>query len=138
MLSIGINTYVDIDEANLIIQSEYPLGDNFNYWDALTNEQKEALLIKSTKEIERLPVNGIRIRNVRQQPLQFPRRSEFFREFNVIPEEVKEAECINAIALMLEGLNLQEKDGKILTSLKAEERLRTWTSGGFKMRGGRW
>jgi len=134
-LEIGINTYCSLDEANDIISANYPIGDNCHYWNALTDEQKGGLLIKSTMEMERLPVAGVKV--FYNQPLQFPRKSNFYK-FNTIPDEIKHAQVINCMDMLLITLGLKKADGKVLTSLDAEKRLNKWTSGGFKMAGVIW
>lgn len=132
MLEIGVNTYCLLDETEEMARRLYPLGSTFDYWKALSEDQQENLLIESANEIERLPVVGMKL--LRDQNLQFPRNSDFYRE-QTIPKEVKEAQVLNAVDKMLVELNLKLADGKILTSLRAENKLRNWTSGGFKMGG---
>lgn len=135
MLEIGTNTYCTLEEANKIVKETYPVGFNSAYWDGLTDEQKESLLIESAEEMELLPVAGVKL--FYNQPLQFPRRSTFFRQ-NEIPREVKDAQVINAFNMFLISLGVKQQDGKILSSLEAEKELRRWTCGGFKMGGYRW
>lgn len=133
MLEIGKNTYCTLDDANRIVKETYPLGSNKAYWDGLDDEQKELLLIEAAEEMELLPVAGVKV--FYNQPLQFPRKSNFYRD-NEIPREVKDAQVINAVEMMLVHLGIQsERTGKVLTSADAERELRRWTSGGFKMGG---
>ena len=132
MLEIGVNTYCTLDEANKLVKSNYPIGDFAAYWAGLTNEQKEQLLINSTEEMETLPVAGAKL--FYNQPLQFPRKSDFYR-FNQIPKEVKDAQVVNAVESLLVSIGAKARDGKILTSAFAEQKLRRWTCGGFKMGG---
>lgn len=132
MLEIGKNTYCTLEDANRIVKETYPIGSNAAYWDGLDDEQKENLLIESAEEMELLPVAGVKL--FYNQPLQFPRRSMFYRQ-NDIPREVKDAQVINALDMLLVELGIKQQDGSILTSKQAEKELRRWTSGGFKMGG---
>lgn len=132
MLEIGVNTYCTISDANKIIKEVFPIETNAAYWDGLDDEQKENLLIESVKEMELLPVAGVKL--FYNQHLQFPRRSNFYRLIE-IPEEVKDAQVINAFEIFMINLGIKEPDGKVLSSKKAEHKLRRWTSGGFKMGG---
>lgn len=134
MLEVGTNTYCTLEEADSIVKKKFIIGSEYPYWVALEDEQKENLLIESATEIEHIPVAGFK--NHYDQPLQFPRWSNFYRE-QKIPQEVKNAQVINAIAIMFLQLGTKQKDGKILTSLRAEDELKCWTCGGFKMESGR-
>ena len=135
MLNVGENTYVTLEEANKIVEESFPLGSKKDYWNGLTDEQKEYLLIESTEEMELLVVNGIKC-NVNQK-LQFPRRTNFNR-FNEITRDVKDCQVVNALYMLLVELKIEEADGKVLTSLKAEQELKRYTVGGFKMGGYLW
>lgn len=132
MLEVGVNTYCTLEDANNLVKCNYPVGDYAAYWSGLTDEQKEQMLINSAIEMETLPVAGAKV--FYNQPLQFPRKSNFYR-FNQIPDEVKNAQVINALESMLVSIGAKAKDGKILTSALAEQKLRKWTCGGFKMGG---
>lgn len=132
MLEVGVNTYCTLEEANKLVKSNYPIGDFAAYWVGLTDEQKEQMLINSAIEMETLPVAGAKV--FYNQPLQFPRKSNFYR-FNQIPNEVKDAQVVNALETMLVSIGAKAKDGRILTSALAEQKLRKWTCGGFKMGG---
>ena len=132
MLEIGKNTYCTLEDANRIVKETYPIGSNAAYWDGLDDEQKENLLIESAEEMELLPVAGVKL--FYNQPLQFPRRATFYRQ-NDIPREVKDAQVINALDMLLINLGIKQQDGNVLTSKQAEKELRRWTSGGFKMGG---
>ena len=132
MLELGVNTYCSLEDADSLVKQLFPIGDNLAYWNALNEEQKEQLLINSASEIEKLPIAGVKL--FWNQPLQFPRRSNFYR-YNETPKEVMEAQVINAVDMMLVGIGIKEADGKILTSALAEQKLKVWTSGGFKMEG---
>lgn len=132
MLEVGINTYCTLADADALIAQNYPLGDNPAYWGALSEQQKEQLLINSAKEIEHLPVAGVKL--FYNQPLQFPRKSNFYK-LNTIPDEVKDAQVANAMDLALIALGIKQKDGKILTSATAETKLKRWTCGGFTIGG---
>lgn len=132
MLKVGENSYCTLEEANKITRETYITGSVAAYWEALEDEKKELFLIDSAEEMERLPVAGIKL--FHNQPLQFPRRSNFYRDSD-IPREVKDAQVINAVESMLDGFGIPQEKGKVLTSAKAEKELSRWTSGGFKMRG---
>ncbi len=133
MLEIGKNTYVTIAEADEIANTKTIVDSTAVYWSGLSDYEKEAFLTESAMEIEQLPVAGIKL--FYNQPLQFPRRANFYRELS-IPREVKEAQVVNAIELLKIKLKEGQRDGKILTSASAELLLKRWSSGGFKLGGG--
>lgn len=133
MLEKDKNTYVTIAEADSIVANKFALDSIAAYWDGLSDQEKEAFLTESALEIESLPVAGIKLYFT--QPLQFPRRSLFYKGWET-PQEVKDAQVVNAVEIMglRLGINTSER-GNILTSLRAENMLKRWTSGGFKMGG---
>lgn len=125
-------SYCSIEEATEIIKNHYLVNNHKFYWNGLTDVEKWQYLVRSAAEIERLPVAGTKV--CHEQPLQFPRHSSFYFN-NDIPSEIKEAQVINAIELFLIDLGILEKTGQVLSSRVAEETMRRWTSGGFKMSG---
>ena len=130
------NSYVTIEEADEIVELHYMLESIGDYWLSLEDIQKEQLLIQSAGEMQNLPVLGVKL--FIQQPLQFPRRANFNRITQYeTPEEVKRAQVLNAVRILEVKLMLKGKDGKILSSLDAENEMHRWIGGGFKFGGGR-
>ena len=138
-ITVGENSYIDIEEAN-----EYFAGRlHAESWGQADSETKEKALKQATKIIDRQRLNGRKTNP--SQPLVFPRYPD-----TEIPEEVKEACCEEALALLERGnsqrLKLQQEGvqsftlgnmsesytagaGKGLLSQEAKELLRPWLIG---------
>ena len=101
MIEVNVNSYVSLQEANDYFSSR--LGSD--YWDTLTDAQKEKALITATKRIDRLSFIGSKQNPA--QPLQFPR---FYYSLNcylsglqiaTIPQQLKDAVCEEALTNLL-------------------------------------
>ena len=130
MIDTAKNSYITIEEADEIITRLCVLDSSTAYWDALEDEQKEAFLVQSCREIDMTPKAGHKV--YLYQKLEFPRRANFRWPTDIyeVPQEVKEAQAVNALALMkvqLGGL----PDGRRLTSARAEQMMGLWFNGGF-------
>lgn len=72
-LTVGNDTYVDVVEADLYVQSHYlSTSSERTSWEALDADDKEVLLRNSMTAIESLPFVGIK--DDPEQPLAFPRK----------------------------------------------------------------
>ena len=114
MLTIGVDTYINVAQATKYIELVY--GDNsevYTYWDNLDNGEKEMLLTKSLLQIEALPYTGRR--KYENQTLEFPRTNgvQCKSSDNIaseIPVQVKYAQIDNAIAMFNIAENSENKN----------------------------
>lgn len=122
MLEININTYVTVEEANEYIKQCYPELDNLAVtWSVLSDHDKEAYLISSASDIDKLFIMGRKLD--KNQSMAFPRR-ECYKERQV-PYEVKEAQIENALGLLNEKLSARSDEQMIiLNSLGAIKNLK--------------
>lgn len=101
MLTIGVDTYITLEEAKAYIEGNYPQYDDLAVmWEVLEERDKEAYLRYSLGQLESLVLQGAPL--IRTQDLQFPRKECFrpaTREKPIIPTEIKEAQIENALAL---------------------------------------
>lgn len=121
-IQVGINSYVDISYAD-----NYFAGRLFtDEWDKADLITKEKALLMACKRIERLQFKGIKA-DFENQILQFPRALPVVnvpiyvqeQDFNLgtmrfivqdqVPEEVKQAQCEEALALLKYGNNTRTK-----------------------------
>jgi hypothetical protein len=138
-ITVGENSYIDIDEAN-----EYFTGRlHAESWGETSDADKEKALKQATKEIDRQPLTGRKATDT--QALAFPRYPD-----SEVPEVVKEACCEVALALLERGNSQRRKlqqegvqsftlgnmsesytagAGKGLLSQEAKELLRPWLIG---------
>ena len=74
-LSVGVNSFVSLDEANEIVNSHYTSLDNeYKLWNGLSDSNKTVLLIRGTTLLNnnRFLWRGQRVSS--DQPLTFPRK----------------------------------------------------------------
>lgn len=130
MIETGKNSYITIAEADDIISRLCVLDSSTAYWDALEDDQKTAFLEQSYREIELTPKVGHKVHPYQAQ--EYPRRANFLRveDIYAIPQEIKEAQAVNALALMNIRLG-KPRDGFHLSSTRADELMRLWFYGGF-------
>lgn len=122
-IQVGINSYVDIEFADSYF-SERLYADEWGNADTAT---KEKALLTACRRIERLQFKGIKA-DPENQILQFPRALPSVgmplypreRQFNFdytlayimqeeVPEEVKQAQCEEALALLKYGNNTRTR-----------------------------
>ena len=76
-LTVNVNSYVSLEEANAYIEQNYRSQDAVRVkWSSFTNADKEVLLRKSTTAIDGLEksmLSGGRQQTIAHQPLAFPR-----------------------------------------------------------------
>ena len=87
-LEVGANTYVTLEEANIILEAVF---DN-QEWQSLTDEQKKVCLVNATNRINLLAVKGEKLDS--SQELLFPRNWE-----NSVSDKVKMAQCYEALEI---------------------------------------
>ena len=119
----GINSFCSLEFAEDYMSSDYTWGSS---WDSLTSPSKARLLITSTNFLNKLIYKGTK--SNKTQPLAFPRKFDltsvsyaYFNDYydiynsynfagyeqynNIIPEEVKKAQCEYAKSLFLFDTN---------------------------------
>ena len=142
-ITVGENSYIDIDEAN-----EYFAGRlHAESWSETSDADKERALRQATKAIDRQLLKGRKATDT--QELAFPRYPD-----TEIPESIKEACCEIALALLERGNSQRRKlqqegvqsftlgnmsetyapgAGRGLLSQEAKELLRPWLLGGVNI-----
>ncbi|MBQ3047068.1 MAG: hypothetical protein IJX16_07550 [Clostridia bacterium] len=117
-MTVGIDTYVTVAEADEFIKQYYPEFDDLAVvWGVLTEREKTSYLYTSLQQIEALVLQGKPLD--RNQPLQFPRIKCFkpaTKENPTIPNEVKEAQIENALELLNADLGARSDEQMILLS----------------------
>ena len=72
MLTVGVDSYISLEDAEAHVTSMYTKGNKlYDSWMALSDEDKEAWLRRSTRALDRLKYQGEK-KNYSQR-LQFPR-----------------------------------------------------------------
>jgi len=158
VIEVGTNCYINIDDADEYFALKY----GADAWDALTDENKDKLLISATRKIDRLPLRGTK--RIYTQDLAFPRYLSAYIDYDLmasllytdtIPTEVAQATCEEAFA-MLNTESTKRKElqrqgvkafslGKLsetfqgsrslsLVSEEAKELLRPWIAGTVQIR----
>ena len=142
-ITVGENSYIDIEEAN-----EYFAGRLYaESWGETSDADKEKALRQATKEIDRQLLKGRKATDT--QELAFPRYPD-----TEVPGAVKEACCEIALALLERGNSQRHKlqqegvqsftlgnmsetyapgAGRGLLSQEAKELLRPWLLGGVNI-----
>lgn len=148
MLELNKNTYVNIEDANAYVSSHYLSTDSLRLkWEETNDEDKAILLINACENIEMLKFVGRKYD--KNQQLSFPRNS-----CGTVPNEVRHAQVEEAISFFKKDDVLESyKQGLIsesiddvsktyntellksrkLKSIKAQELLRGWLHGHFKI-----
>lgn len=75
MLQVGINAYMSLEEANTLIGDNLLDSDSeYVLWNSLSDSNKEKLIIKGTRLVDRLPFRGYKHGNVFDaESLHWPR-----------------------------------------------------------------
>ena len=72
-LTVGTDSYITVAESDTYIAANYVSGSaEVTAWDALSDSDKEILLRRAAKRIDRQRVKGVKV--YQSQALQFPRR----------------------------------------------------------------
>lgn len=93
MLEVGINSFLTVEEADIIVQEELlTASSESKLWSLLSSNDKEVILKQGTRDINSLNFKGTRANGSK---LKFPR---YINGVNVgIPYEVKVATVVNAL-----------------------------------------
>lgn len=83
-LVVGVNSYFDISEADEIVHNYFKDID-IEVWNKLSEQNKTALILKSTKKINKVVFNGRKLHI--EMPLKFPRDN--YGEIIECPEDIK-------------------------------------------------
>lgn len=142
-LEVGVNSYVDLNEATEYIENHYMSSDTARKaWDALSDDDKSVALIRSTQAINSLKYIGTKKDPVKQGSFQFPRINRVFSCGGVIDvlyvpqnksslikstdgfgpdglREAKEATIENAMAYVLFGGAVQKNNINRAVGLKS-------------------
>lgn len=74
MLTVGENSYMNLEEANAIIENELLDSDEeYNTWNCLSNDSKAKLILRGTRLVDTLPWRGIKYNLSVVGSLQWPR-----------------------------------------------------------------
>lgn len=117
MLTVGVDTYITVEEADEILTGCHN-GSLLEQWLTLTVADKECYLRTATYRIDCLPVSGYK--HNAGQALQFPRGTT-----NEIPYKVKLATAEEAISAidkqLLQRITLQQQGVKSVSLGSASE-----------------
>ena len=111
-MTIGLDTYVDVAKADDFVRLLLRPYDEFRvFWSALSDEEKESYLLRSTQQIDALTYTGAK--SDCNQRLQFPRNHECG-----LSQTVEKAAVYNALGLMNEDVKATaEKQMQVFKSL---------------------
>lgn len=118
-MTVGIDTYVTVAEADEIVRLLLRPYDELNvFWRVLSEEEKEGYLMRSARQIDSLVFTG-RKRN-HEQVMQFPRNYE-----RDISKNARQAAVYNALGLMNADIkSTSDKQLQLFKSLGAVKNLR--------------
>ena len=100
MLTVGIDTYITVDEATAYVCEQYVTMHPLRvHWSVLTEEERETYLKQALRRLENLNYVGSKIDYY--QPLKFPRIA-YGRpcELDKVPLNVKRAQAIMALEII--------------------------------------
>lgn len=118
-MTVGKDTYVSVEEADELVRLLLRTYDEFRiFWEALSEEEKQGYLMRSTQQIDTLVYTGRK--HDLWQPLQFPRNGEC-----KVPDTVKRATVYNALGLMNNDIkSTSDKQMQMFKSLGVFKNLR--------------
>lgn len=74
MLTVGVNSYMNLEEADIIIEDELLDSDEeYTTWNSLSNDSKAKLILRGTRLVDTLPWRGIKYNLSVVGSLQWPR-----------------------------------------------------------------
>ena len=108
----GINAYLSVEEADEIISLRLRKMDELRiFWEVLDEDEKEAYLIRSTEQLDRLLIRGKKADT--SQSLMFPREGT-----GEVPDVVLTACAFNALGIMNDEIKeAAQKQANIMSSL---------------------
>lgn len=127
MLTINVDSYVTLEEADKYVEDNYTEFDDLAVmWGVLSQRDKEAYLRYSLGQLESLVLQGAPL--YPNQDLQFPRRECFksaTKENPIVPTEIKEAQIENALAILDKDLGSRsDQQIKSLSSIGAMKNIK--------------
>ena len=129
-LKVNVNSYVSLDEADDFVEQNYSEKNNLAcHWKVLSDSTKSIYLVKSARQIDSQMYAGRRL--TRLQFMAFP-RSEGWKHCT-IPDEVKIAQIINALAIFNERLKKDSRIAKSGQPIAAENPIFEPTMGAEKL-----
>lgn len=110
MLTVGVNSYMSLEEANTIIENELLDSDEeYTLWNSLSDKNKEKLIVRGTRTVDVIPFKGVKYNISKVGELQWPRLIN--NELIECPDEVK-------IALIRQVLRDYKNSSKQETKLQ--------------------
>lgn len=108
----GINAYLSVEEADEIISLRLRNMDELRiFWEVLDEDEKEAYLIRSTEQLDRLLIRGKKADT--SQALMFPREGT-----SEVPDVVLTACAFNALGIMNDEIKeAAQKQVNIMSAL---------------------
>ena len=90
MLTVGVNSYMSLEEADAIIENELLDSDEeYTLWNSLSDKNKEKLIARGTRTVDVIPFRGVKYNINKVGELQWPRLIN--NELIECPPEVKVA-----------------------------------------------
>lgn len=84
-ITVGTDSYISLTDANTYMSNNYlSTSSELATWNALSNADREVLLKKATKKIDRQILRGVRATNT--QVLEFPRAIRVTETLNEYPD----------------------------------------------------
>ena len=88
MLTVGVNSYMSLEEANTIIENELLDSDEeYTLWNSLSDENKEKLIVRGTRTVDVIPFRGVKYNISSVKDLQWPRLID--NELIECPDDIK-------------------------------------------------
>jgi hypothetical protein len=103
VLTVGTDTYISLDDANTLMYRRL----NTSSWQSASQKDRACALLEACERIDNLIYLGSKFSET--QTLQFPRyykidRNGIYNSFRtsteIVPEEVKKAQCLEAMFLL--------------------------------------
>lgn len=109
-LTVGVNSYMSIDEAKSLIENELLESDEeYNFWNTLSDDSKIKLIIRGTRLIDMLPFKGVKYNLNDVESLQWPRIIN--NKLIECPDDIKIGLLIQTIR---DYINKGKKENKLL------------------------
>jgi hypothetical protein len=109
MIIVGENTYISVSEADTLLQYEL----EYENWLSKTENEKERALVLATRNIDDNIFNGQKYDL--EQKLEFPRdfltRKNGDNTYGEIPNNIKLACALEALAILENGSNIKSDRG---------------------------
>lgn len=110
MLTIGVNSYMSLEEADNLIEAELLDNDaEYTAWQKLSKEKKEKLIIRGTRIVDVIPFRGVKYNLSSVHDLHWPRIIN--NELVECPDDIK-------IGLLVQSLrsyiNKDKQETKLL------------------------